>query len=134
MKLVLKIAFIIFISSYAVKAQYRGGVGDGYAMTKLVLMTPLGLEKNTKNNYIISPNPAKSGGIIQISAAEVTEIQVLDILQKEVGLLSAVSQMTNQTTLFELPMLPTGIYFVTFYSNEQKITQRLFVQSSVYND
>lgn len=57
--------FLIIIGSYQLaQAQYRGGVGDGYASTELDLI-PTGLRNSQEYEINIYPNPAKTFLILE---------------------------------------------------------------------
>lgn len=89
------------------------------------IMNTLGVESLTISDFQIFPNPANDVITVQSGNIKISEIQIHDILGKNV---LSQSNFTNNRTNIDVSILKAGIYFVKITANDSSVTKKIIIQ------
>ncbi len=105
-------------------ALFNGGNGDGFATDRLETTRALKIIVTmAKMNLILYPNPASAIVNFRIpSGIVIDKINVTDINGKQINI-----PYEPEGTL-DVSTLPSGIYLLTIYAQDRKITKKLIVK------
>jgi hypothetical protein len=110
-------------------AALSGCSGTGWItagqMIALEASTTTGINDQTLNSFVVSPNP--SSGIFGISArkqAAACQLEVYDCLGKRIR----TAELRNGQTSLDLSDAPKGIYFLKLVSSEENFVTKIVVQ------
>lgn len=135
-KLPYLIFFLLLISGTACWAQsdapYKGGIGDGYSMTELLVhSSPTAVADELATELKVYPSPLKKGQelVIKHSASgKINSIRLLDLNGNLLLEEKRSSYFTAQNE-FVIPThpFPSGIYFLQLGNQKTTVTKKIII-------
>jgi hypothetical protein len=115
------VSFFVLLISFGASAQYLGGNGDNYGSDEVEITMLNGLLKSDIKSFIY-PTKLKNTDLIHIDLSAFSAISLANQYGQEFELIQTEENSFNLT-----PHLISGFYFLKISTDNQELTERIFV-------